>query len=53
MPASNKRPARPGIRVRKIVGTAPRKGKYVAWPEGKPPGGKLPDSAKPQNQKTE
>ena len=33
---------------RVIKGTAPRKGTRVAWPPGKPPGGKLPESAKPQ-----
>ena len=49
MPSNSKKPTRPGIRVRKIVGTAPRKGTYVAWPEGKPPGGKLPSSAKPKS----
>ena len=41
------------VRKRVIKGTGPRKGTPVAWPPGKPPGGKLPDSAKPQNQKTE
>ena len=37
------------VKKRVIKGTAPRKGTYVAWPAGKPPGGKLPDSAKPKN----
>ncbi len=37
------------VRKRVIKGTAPRKGTYVAWPEGKPPGGKLPSSAKPKS----
>ena len=50
---SHKPPRASGVRVRKIVGTAPRKGTPVAWPEGKPPGGKLPESAKPQHQKTD
>ena len=50
MPSSNKKPTRTGVRVRKIVGTAPRKGTYVPWPEGKPPGGKLPaDSTNKSN----
>ena len=53
MPSKSKKPNQPGVRVRKIVGTAPRKGTPIAWPPGKPPGGKLPDSAKPQDKATE
>ena len=39
--------------TRVIKGTGPWKGSGKAWPPGKPPGGKLPDSAKPQSNTTE
>ncbi len=36
------------VKTRVIKGTAPRKGTPIAWPEGKPPGGKLPPNSTPK-----